>query len=671
MNFKKALIVYRKEMLEMLRDKRAIFATFIIPLVLYPLLFIGFGFIMSRQTEILEERGANIAVMDSVGTEISAQIMENLKGIENFTLLPWDKSTQTLMNEGELQAVVSITDSTTTHGYQVYKVQVKYDSSKERNQLVYGKIRESVARSKEQSISAELQKRDLDPELMNLINVEAFDIASAQKRLGSYLGMIMPYIMIMMLVAGAASVASDIVAGEKERRTLETLLVSSAQRKELVLGKYLTIITAAMANLIVNLFSMGFSMQYMLGSQELAMGITQMPITGFLILLAAMIPLATLFAAVLMSISTFSRNNKEAGSYLQPVMLISMLLGMISFIPSIEINNLLAWVPVVNIALLFKAVLINEYQISHLLITIGSTIALDVAAIWLTIKLFNTESILFRTDEDSSLKHARKQKGVLFNGLNGLIYFALMLVLMYYLGSYLQGKDLLTGLIQTQVLIIALPPLLILKIFKLKNKEILRLKSPRIRELVFVPFIAISGAILASMLMQLVDFVYPLPAHYLDQLGGLVKMSDSIWVLLGAVALAPGICEEIMFRGFMMRFFESYNRKTAIVITALFFAIFHLDPFRLAPTFLLGLILSYLTLRSGSIYNSMLSHTLNNSLAIVISAFAGSAWLKPLLSGDEGFVWWLAIPAAIVLSLSLWGFHKVTADKNEEIIQLS
>ena len=103
-------------------------------------------------------------------------------------------------------------------------------------------------------------------------------------------------------------------------------------------------------------------MQYMLGSQELAMGITQMPITGFLILLAAMI-LATLFAAVLMSISTFSRNNKEAGSYLQPVMLISMLLGMISFIPSIEINNLLAWVPVVNIALLFKAVRSNEYHL--------------------------------------------------------------------------------------------------------------------------------------------------------------------------------------------------------------------------------------------------------------------------------------------------------------------
>jgi len=665
MNFKKAMIVYRKEMLEMMRDRRTLFATFIIPLVLYPLLFIGFGSIMSRQTAVLEERGAQIAVADSVQNEITQAIIQSIKDNKGFSLLPLNPDTQGLFDAGELQAVVGITDSTTAEGSTVYKVLVRYDSSKERNQLIYRKIKDSVSATRDLSIAAELSRQDVDPAIMELIRVEAFDTSSAQKRLGSYLGMILPYIMIMMLVAGAATVAGDLVAGEKERRTLETLLVSSAQRNELVLGKYLTTITVAMVNVVVNLFSMGFSMQFLVGGRGLSGGMTQIPVAGFLILLAAMIPLATFFAALLMSISTFSRNLKEAASYQQPVMMLSMLLGMISFIPSVEINNLLALVPVVNIALLFKAVLINEYQISHLLLTVGSTLLLDVAAIWVTVRLFSTEAMLFRTDEDSSLKNVKKHRGNLFNPFNGMVIFALALVAMYYLGSYLQREDLMKGLVQTQILIILIPPLLILRIFKLKPAEIFRIKMPRPQELAVVPFIALSGAVLVSLLMQLVDAIYPFPDQYTEQLMGLFKMSDSLWVMLGVVALAPGICEEIMFRGFFMRFFEGNTKKMAVVASALLFAVFHLDPFRLVPTFLLGLILGYLTIRSGSIINSMLHHTINNCLAVLLTTFGASAWLKPLLRGDDGLQWWLAAPAALVLAASLLLFHRITRPQGD------
>lgn len=665
MNFKKILIVYRKEMLEVFRDRRMIFTTFVLPLILYPLLFIGFSSIMGRQTQVLEERGADIAIADSANTDVSRDVIEKIKENQGFTLLPLNKETDNLFEQGELQAAIVIVDSTTDKGSQVYKVKVRYDSSKERNQLIYGKIKDSVAKATEQSISRELTRHKIDPAITELISVSPFDTATAQKKIGSFLGSFLPYIMIMLLTAGASAVAGDLIAGEKERKTLETLLVSSAQRNELVMGKYLTIITVAMANVIVNLFSMGFSMQYMIGSEGMASSFSQMPVMGFLILLAAMIPLATLFAALMMSISTFSRNLKEAGSYQQPVMLIAMLLGMVSFLPSIEISDLLAMVPVINIALLFKAVLMNEYQISHLLITIASTLLLDVFAIWGTIRLFNSESTLFRTDEGGSLKHVRKEKKNLFNGINGLIIFALALALMYYLGSYLQGKDLIKGMLQTQILIILLPPILILRILKLKPNEMLRIKAPS-KEILTIPFIAISAMMLVGLIVQLINVIYPFPEYYTQQLEGLFKNSYSIWVLLGVIALAPGICEEIMFRGFLMRFYEANGKKAAVLISALLFAVFHLDPFRLLPTFLLGILLGYLTLRSGSIVNSMISHAVNNSLAIIIDTFAASVWLKPLMMGKDGFQWWLAAPAAVILVLSLWAFHRLTAVQNEE-----
>ena len=142
--------------------------------------------------------------------------------------------------------------------------------------------------------------------------------------------------------------------------------MSSASRQEIVLGKYLTIITMSMINVVINLISLSFSVRYLVAQSGLETSGVKMPVSAFLILLVAMLPLATLFAAILLSISTFSRNMKEARTYEQPIMMVSMLLGMVSFIPSIEFSNLLAMVPVINIALLFKAVMINEFTLAQL-----------------------------------------------------------------------------------------------------------------------------------------------------------------------------------------------------------------------------------------------------------------------------------------------------------------
>lgn len=667
MSFKKVMVVFRKELLEMLRDKRTLFATIVLPVIMYPLLFIGFSSIMSRQSAVLEERGAVIAIHDSVNTAVSAELMAKFQGIKGYTYLPINPETDKLFQENEIQAIISISDSLTASGLQTYRIRIKYDASKERNQLIYNKLKDKVAETERGTLISELHKRNVDPEIMRMIRIDAVDTSTAQKKMGMYLGMFLPYLMIIMLVAGAATVASDLVAGEKERRTLETLLVSGAHRNELVLGKYLTIITVAMVNVVVNLFSMGLSMQYMLGRGAMTSASVMMPIKGFVILLLAMIPLATLFASLLLSISTFSRNMKEAKSYEQPVLTISMLLGMISFFPAVEINNLLAMIPVVNIALLFKAVMINEYQISHLLITIISTLVLDVIAIWAAIKLFSTEAVLFRTDDESSLKNVRREKRNLFNSYYGLLYFTIALAAMYYLGSYLQGKDLMQGLMQTQFFIILLPVILILRGFKLNVNETLRFKLPKLKEAVLIPFIAIPAAILVSILAQVINTIFPFPEQYVEQLGNLFKMDASLWKMLLVIAVTPGICEEIMFRGFMIRFYEGGGTKLAILISALLFAVFHLDPFRFVPVFLLGILLGYLTLRSGSIVNSMISHTINNGLALLMVSYADSVWLKPLLRGADELHYWVAIPAAFILSAALMVFHKVT--KPQEVIE--
>jgi len=162
---------------------------------------------------------------------------------------------------------------------------------------------------------------------------------------------------------------------------------------------------------------------------------------------------------------------------------------------------------------------------------------------------------------------------------------------------------------------------------------------------------------------QLINQLFPFPQEYLEQMSKLFQMDIPLWQAFLVIAVLPGICEELLFRGFLMRFFEGKKLWYTVLASAVLFAIFHLDPFRLLPTFLLGTLLGWLALRSGSIVNSMLSHTLNNAFALSIITFAEKPWLKKLVIDGENLHYWMVIPAILVLAASLWAFNKVTANK--------
>ena len=697
----------------MLRDKRTLFTTILLPIVLYPVLIIGFNALMSRQTQVLEQKGAKIALIDMVKDDASKLIADSIRAIPYFQFPEVIESAEKLYDDKELDAVLWIrvvpdtlmdsrsksgmTDdsgsdrykpvlqesgmtglnsgsdrykpvlqgSGKTEGNLIYQVELKFDKASDTGRMLKEKIDARISSSEKVLLMKRVRQIGADESILRVLELKETDTSTAQKKMGSILGMILPYLLIMLLVTGAAVVASDLVAGEKERKTLETLLVSSAGRNEIVLGKYLTIISFAMVNVVINLFSLFFSVRFMMSRSGLELSGLSMPVDGFVILLLALIPLATLFAAILLSISTFSRNMKESRSYEQPLMLAAMFSAMITFFPAIEISNLLALVPVVNIALLFKAVMINEYQITHLLLTIGSTLVLDIIAIWITIRLFNSENVLFRSDEDSSLKNVRKEKRNLFNPFYGVVYFMMAIMALYYIGGYLQQKDLGLGIIQTQIFIIGLPVYAILKIFRLKEKEILRYNIPRVKEIALVPFIAISAAVIVAILTQVIDGIFPIPEHYLEKLNKLFQIEGGIYHLILVVAVMPGIFEEILFRGFIIRFFEGQGQKFAIFISALLFAAFHLDPFRFLPAFLLGLLLGYLTLRSGSIFNSMLSHTINNALLALLSTYGAMPFMMKYIIDGDRLHYWLILPALLIFGLGIYSFHKVTKDSAE------
>ncbi|MBC8384175.1 MAG: CPBP family intramembrane metalloprotease [Candidatus Cloacimonetes bacterium] len=478
--------------------------------------------------------------------------------------------------------------------------------------------------------------------------------------LGFAIGKFLPYMLIMLTIAGASVIASDLVSGEKERGTLETILVSAAGRNELVIGKYLTIITISMITVLLNLFSMYLSFSHILTQSSANISELQFPISNFILILFLMIPLITFFSALLLSVSTYSRNIKEAQSYQMPIMFGGMILSMVSFLPGFELNFGFALIPIVNFSLLLRDIMLGSYVLKLLIITVMSMLILDVIVVTISVKLFNNESVLFRTAEEKSLKFWGKDKKNVFSVQFGILLFIIILFLIFYVGGRWQTESLINGLIKTELLIILAPAIIVLRLSKTNFKESFRMNYTKPVNFLLVLLMAIPVYLIATFFMQLVNFIYPIPETYLQNLEKLISIPDiSIWMSLFIIAVLPGICEEILFRGYFMNVFKKHGFRNSIIITGILFGILHLDPFRMLPVTILGFWMGYLLLSTNSVFVPIFAHIINNSIALLLGKYGHQIpFLKNMIAEDR-FPFWILIPAVIIFVVLLLLFRRI------------
>ncbi len=626
MNLNKIFTIYKKELLDLIRDRRTVITSFVLPVILYPLIMIGFSSMMMRQETKLEQETLVVYIHDNLETENSNMIQSEIAELETFQIMNkvpnYLRDTYIdLINEKSIQGLIEISDSLSSSGYQVIDITVFYDETKEKSKLTYRKVKDKLYEIEDKLISERLTRIKINKEILNAVNINNENIAPPEQMVGFALGKFLPYLLIILTISGASVVASDLIAGEKERGTLETILVSGAKRFELVLGKYLTIITISIITVLLNLFSMYISFQHIFkqaAGEDLNF---QLPITNFVIILLIMIPLITLFSALLLSLSTFSRNTKEAHSYQMPIMFGAIMLSMVSFLPGFELNFGFSLIPIVNYSLLIRNIMLNSFQLKYLFTIVGITILFDVVMVYISINLFNNESVLFRTSDDKPLKFWGKNKNI-FSPQFVTFFFILVTLSLYYVGGSWQAKDLMQGLMRTEIILIFFPTILLLKISKTNIKKTMNLKLNNPVNFLIILLSTLPLIIISGVLSQLINMVYPVSESYLEGLKNVISNQDiSLWKNLLIVALLPGICEEVMFRGYIINGFLKQGKWRAIIITGVLFGIMHLDPFRFIPVTLLGIWMGYLLIRTRSLYIPIFAHILNNGFAILLANF--------------------------------------------------
>lgn len=624
----KVRTIYAKEMREALRDRRTIFAALVVPLLLYPLMMLGMAQATQLMTRDIRSRDVVVAI---VGANAAPGLVDRLRSTPNVRLDVRDASDarDVVLSKRASAAIVLVPGQDAPSS-----IEVVFNGADEMSREAKGRVESVLKEYRDDVVKARLASRDVDASILQPFEVRSTDSATATARGGFLLGRLAAMMLIFMSLIGAFYPALDLAAGEKERGTIETLLVSPASRAEIVMGKYLAVLTISIVTALVNLGSMSLTFS------RLASSISQAPDRGgsdfafsvtaaqFAIILLALLPFAALMSALAFAISTLARSFKEGQNYLTPLMVAVIVPANLALLPGVSLTTATALIPVLNATLLVRQALLGTVDPLHAALTIATTAALAVASLAFARSLFENEQVLLRDSGDLDWQFWRRPPGARaeLEPWHGLLAFGTVLVLLYYVGSWAQARDLRSGLAITQVLLILAPALVALKLAGVSLREGLGLRPLRPAAALGALLAGLGGALVGLPATRIINRIIEPPPELMKEF---VKIGEQLTpqspvdvvVVFALVALLPGICEEALHRGVLMRgLLARFGPVTAIVTSGLLFGVFHLSVYRLVWTAALGVMLGWIAYRARSIVSSMIAHAALNGSLVLLSA---------------------------------------------------
>jgi len=400
MNWRDISVVFTTELKNTLRDRRTWFAMILVPLLLMPVLLLVAPTALENQRKQMEETPPPIAI---VGAEHASTLVTFLRQAEGLTIVESSSPAAELEN-GDLKAVVYIgpgLEAKIAAG-NTGNIRIDYDASDQESEIARSRLQQLIGAYTQQIVAERLAARGLDVSILAPLNTEIRNVAPQEKVGAFFLSLIMPMMLAVWAALGGMYAAIDAVAGEKERGTLEPLLATPPTRLSLVIGKYLTVVFTSVVAAAIAMVGMYVSFlikpEVLMGEGAAAGLRFHIPVVNALLMLGIAVLLAGLFSALEIALSAFARSFREAQTYLSPFTIVVVLPGILTqFVDPANVNNSLFCMPLLNGILVFKEILMNEIDWSHVTTTVISSVLWIALAIRLTVSIFKRESVLFRT----------------------------------------------------------------------------------------------------------------------------------------------------------------------------------------------------------------------------------------------------------------------------------
>ena len=404
MNGHNIFTVYRKELRDSLRDRRTLMSMIIIPTLMIPgIMAVAVGV----STKMINKARGEVPTVMVLGGDDSPVLRAALAADPKLHLVRTAANWKQQISDKQLRAAVEIPagfDAALDRGTPAEVKIYNYDGEL-RSGFAVGELRNFLNDYREKTVTTRLVGRGLPAALVKPFEVKTQNVAPPEKVGGNMIGGLIPYLFILLCYTGAMYSAMDLTAGEKERGTMETILCSPVARTDLVLGKFLMVLTASLTAALISMISMGITFVVggiLMGAPRMTTAAKAGPLpmldpAGLLLVLAMVLPVAVLFSAVLLAVSLFAKSIKEASSYVSPMIILIIIPAMMGLMPGVELNARLALVPILNIALVSKELVSGVFHWQYLALIFGSTCVYAAAALAFCVHLFNREEVLFRT----------------------------------------------------------------------------------------------------------------------------------------------------------------------------------------------------------------------------------------------------------------------------------
>ena len=386
-NTSKIGVVFRKEFGEIFRERRTLMRVVISPLVLTPALFALMGHLVAGQAEKARTETYTIGVVSAphVSTAFLAA-----PGLRLVPVTRKDAEAEIRTHRLEAAVVLPADLETRLSVGGAASVEILEDAGDKGSQDAAGRLRDRIDQAGQTLAAQRLASKNLPSEFAAPYKIQETPIKSGGSAGMLILSSLLPYMLIISAFSGTIYAAFDQVAGEKERGTLETLLVSPASRRDIVLGKFCAVVMVCLISSILTIIGLGIAF---------AFGIhifVHLSAASVVVILLTLLPISVLFGGLLLTVSTYARNQKEAMTLLAPLFTLIMIPAIMSMVISTNIAKSLALAPILNAALIIKQALAGNFDLGFIALAFLTSIVYAGLTLGFVLHLFQKESVLIK-----------------------------------------------------------------------------------------------------------------------------------------------------------------------------------------------------------------------------------------------------------------------------------
>lgn len=390
---KPALIIFQKELRDMFRDRRVRNSALIMPAFISLMMMMLFGFL---QTSVGKPKNQKIHVVHN-GSALIEQFKKS--GVSIVEVASVDEGKK-LLQQGKARIVLEFPpDGVATDEGKTSTVSAYYDPKSELSGISMNIVQRTFDEVNRKVLAERLKAHNLPQQMASAIKVEKKEVTEGGKVQTADLAIsLVPYFIVMWAFYGGMSIGSELVAGEKEKNTLETLLISPASRKQIVLGKFLALAVLCILSSTMSYAGIAFGSTLSANKELFPNGLGVTP--GMMLLMElVLLPTVAFFASILLTISSYAKNTREAQGYLAAMSSIVVFpIVFNQFIGYTEFANspYLSAIPIMNTGNAMRQILQNRVNYGQLGITVGVSIVLALIGIAIVIRLFNREQVITR-----------------------------------------------------------------------------------------------------------------------------------------------------------------------------------------------------------------------------------------------------------------------------------